>query len=322
MASSLVVAALVGSNVGPLVSLGIPPKTSTCAIAAKRLSRKYSVCASPPVLLKTTPTKFNSASNSLYPLITAATERAMALQSTTSSTPASSHFAICAVDPSSLIPSLPSYSPITPSTIATSHVSACFATTLATAPALIMYPSRFSLSRASPLWLRSADRCAMGSTKSHPTLNARTRSPRLAYASINAVAIVVFPTPECVPATTTTFIALDRSRALELSTSRPSRASSRASSRSIRPARFRSTLTLDARSLARARAFARPRVSRVAPCGAGANGSVGRSVGRSVRVCKTVGRRGASPRAATARDTRRRDDERAHARDAHVEGDD
>ena len=194
----------------------------------------------------------------------------------------------------------------------------------------------------------------MGSTKSHPTLNARTRSPRLAYASINAVAIVVFPTPECVPATTTTFIARDRSRALELATSRP-RARRRALRARSSASRALPLVRARARARVRARALApraRPRRrARVAPCRAGADGSrdqrVGRSrrsvgrrdrrrVGRFARLytrarrvfsrCKTHRERSvaaAQGRACDgARDTRRRDDERAHAHDARVEGDD
>lgn len=54
------------------------------------------------------------------PLTMAAAERASAQQSSTSSTGAPSHLAICAVLPASLAPSRPSNRPMTPSTTATS----------------------------------------------------------------------------------------------------------------------------------------------------------------------------------------------------------
>ena len=59
------------------------------------------------------------------------------------------------------------------------------------------------------------------------------------------------------------------------------------------PRRARSRVPLDAdarRAFARARSRVRasPRLARVAPCGAGANGSVGRSVGRSAERARVV----------------------------------
>jgi hypothetical protein len=67
-----------------------------------------------------TPATSSSGSKVSKPWTTAAMLRDDAPASTTSSTGAASHFAICAVDPSSLVPSTPSKHPIIPSITATS----------------------------------------------------------------------------------------------------------------------------------------------------------------------------------------------------------
>ncbi len=67
-----------------------------------------------------TPATSTSGSNVAYPCTIAATERAIAAASTTSTIGARSSLATCAVEASSPRPEAPSKSPMTPSTIATS----------------------------------------------------------------------------------------------------------------------------------------------------------------------------------------------------------
>src|SRR5579884_3568101 len=101
-----------------------------------------------------------------------------------------SSFAVSAVLPRSLAPSLPSNSPIIPSTTATSASAVARAN-------VRRFVSASRIRDGRPL----ARRWWSGSMKSGPTLNACTVRPRRRSAPISPSATVVLPTPLWVPAT-------------------------------------------------------------------------------------------------------------------------
>ena len=149
-----------------------------------------------PARFTITPATRSAGSKVSKPRTTAAALRAWAQASSTSTTGAPSHFATCAVDPSSLVGSKPSKQPMTPSTTTTSAPVACPATHASTRSRPHIQPSRLYDGR--PL----ARAWKPGSMKSGPTLNAWTESPRRRSASSSPSVIDVFPTPDATPAMT------------------------------------------------------------------------------------------------------------------------
>ena len=170
------------------------------AVTESRSQRQWT---SPATRLKTTPARSRSGSNRSKPSTTAPALRAIAPASTTRITGAPSHFAISAVEPSSLSappPPRPSKQPITPSMSARSAPAAWRATVARTCSREHIQPSRLYDGRpATSAW-------KPGSMKSGPTLNGCTGSPRRRSVSSRPRVTVVFPTPLPTPATTSAAI--------------------------------------------------------------------------------------------------------------------
>ena len=182
------------------VSLGTAPHMTTFTFDDFIDSDNRFACCKDPTLLNTTPAIESSVSNSWYPLVTAAIDRAIESQSHTNITGAFSHFAICAVEPFSEFGSYPSNNPSRPSTMATSHSLENLATVDMLYSFVNMIPSKECDGR---LIARS---CLKGSLKSGPTLNACTRNPLCSKAAMRPMARVVLPTPAEVPLMTIIFI--------------------------------------------------------------------------------------------------------------------
>ena len=153
------------------------------------------------MLFAITPATSSAGSNVSQPRTTAATLRDAAPASTTRITGAPSHFAICAVEPSSLVPSMPSKQPIMPSMIAMSASAAWRATVARTASRPHIQPSSVYDGRpVTSAW-------KAGSMKSGPTLNACAASPRRRSAAMRPSVTVVLPTPLATPAMTSALTA-------------------------------------------------------------------------------------------------------------------
>src|ERR1051326_7084637 len=112
----------------------------------------------------------------------------------------SSQCAISAVLPESDVPSKPSYSPMTPSTIATSLPAAVAANSVALGSLESLQSSR--LCAGTP----DAISCSPGSIKSGPTLNDCTDKPRADNAESKPRVTVVLPAPVMAPETTNAFM--------------------------------------------------------------------------------------------------------------------
>jgi hypothetical protein len=160
-----------------------------------RASRSMVSWTLEPTRLRTTPATLTFGSNVVYPWTMAATERDIALASTTSTTGASSSLATWAVEARSP-PPLPSKRPMTPSITAMSAPRAPWVKRGPMRPE----PER-NASRLRP-GLPAARVWYEGSIKSGPTLKGATRKPSEESAAISPEATVVLPTPEWVLATT------------------------------------------------------------------------------------------------------------------------
>mmetsp|Transcript_16379 Transcript_16379/g.51480 ORF Transcript_16379/g.51480 Transcript_16379/m.51480 type:complete len:333 (+) Transcript_16379:886-1884(+) len=177
---------------------GMPPSTVISTPLALTASFNHVVCACPPTLFMMTAFTSRSRSKFWYPWMMAAALRARAQQSTTRMTGAPSHLAICAVLPSSDVPSRPSKRPIEPSMMAMSASSPRRATRSLTLSSSSIHPSM--LVELLPV---AASWCSV-SRKSGPTLNPWTFKPRRLRAPMRAMLMTLLPTPEDTPPTTTT----------------------------------------------------------------------------------------------------------------------
>ena len=186
-------------------SRGMAP-TGTARHAVRIASPTQRACVAPPTRLVITAATLRAGSKRSKPSTVAAALRDCAPASTISTTGAPSHFATCAVEPASLVPSSPSKQPMTPSMIAMSTSAACRATVASTASRPHIHPSRLYDERP------DATACRPGSMKSGPTLNGCTESPRRRSARSRPSVIDVFPTPVATPATTRTRLTPGRPR--------------------------------------------------------------------------------------------------------------